>query len=235
MKKIIIFLFIFISVFTFLFVPTKEVFAAGSLSLSPATGGGAVDSSFVVVVKLDTGGAATTGVDMILTFSPQYLEVAGFNPGILFAGYTNPPTIDGTIGKIVYHPNVTSTVYAYTSPTGSPGTLATITFKGKAAGTAPVAFTCTPGTSDSDSNIWSSGVDIINCGSTSGGSYTITSAGGGTQATSTPIPTSGSGVSSPTPATQLLESGVTEWTFLIFALGIFFILGGAKLLLAKTS
>lgn len=236
MKKSVFLIFLFIF---FLFFPSLAK-AAASLSLSPTTGGAAIGGTFNIEIKLNTGGAATTGVDGVVTYNPQVLEVTGFEYGTLYSGGQPNPTIDSTTGKIVFHPGVTSTIYAYTT-SGTPGTLATITFKGKGAGTSQVAFTCNPGTTQGDTNVWSANQDIVSCAATTGGSYTVTSSGGstGTTPTNTPTPTITSGSSSntsytstPTPS-QLPESGVMEWTVVIFALGIFFIFGGTKLLLIR--
>lgn len=243
MKKIYGFLLIF---GLYLILPAG-VQAAASLSLSPSTGGTTVGQTFTVDLKLDTAGASTTGVDVVFTFNPTILEVVAFNQGTLYGSGQRNPTLDNAGGKITYHPSVTNAIYNYTT-SGTPGTLATVTFKGKIAGSAvQAAFTCTAGTTQSDTNVWSSNQDIISCAATTGGSYTIT-AGSGTTGTptNTPTPTSttgtggisGSGTgggTNPTPSVsaQLPESGVVEWTLLIFALGIFFIFGGTKLLLTK--
>jgi|GEM_PF-640790 len=211
--------------------------AGASLSLSPTTGSVAVGQNLAVELYLDTGGAAVTGVDAVINFNPSFLQVASTNPvvfGSLFYGSQPQPTIDNTAGKLVIHPGVTSTAYAYTGR----GVLATLNFTGKAAGTSPITFTCETGARAGDSNIWSEQKDIIDCTLNTGGSYAVTSGGGTTSPTATPTPGSGSGdggtsaTATPTPS-QLLESGVTEWTFLMFGLGVFFILGGARLLLVK--
>ena len=211
-------------------------YAAGaSLSLSPTTGSVAVGQNIAVELYLDTGGAAVTGVDAVINFNPQFLQTATTNPvipGALFYGTQPPPTIDNTTGKLVIHPGVTSTAYAYTGR----GVLATLNFTGKAAGTSPITFTCETGARAGDSNVWSEQKDIIDCTLNTGGSYSVTSGGDGSSPTATPTPGSGGSgtgaTATPTPS-ELLESGVTEWTFLMFGLGVFFILGGARLLLAK--
>ncbi len=225
-----LFLFSFISIFFFL---GKVSFtqAAASLSLSPTSGSIAAGGTLSIGVMLDTGGAATTGVDAVITFNPQVLQVATTNPvvpGSLFRDQP-APTIDNTTGKLILHYGVTSTAYAYTSQPGTPGLLATINFTGRTAGTSAVTFTCSPSTTQGDTNVWSSGSDIVNCSANTGGSYTVTT---GQEAEPTTTPATEEETTTPTPS-ELLESGITEWTFLLFALGIFFVLGGVHFLLEK--
>lgn len=216
-------------VFALLLLLVSEIKAeaAASLSLSPTAGGTSVGQTFTVEIKLNTKGASTSGTDAVITFNPAVLEVTAFNQGTLYSSGQPNPTIDNITGKITYHPSVTNTAYNYTTA-GLPGTLATITFKGKSPGNAQVVFTCTAG-STQESNVWSTNQDIISCTENIGGSYTITAASGSNPNTITPTTPPVTNF----PPDQLPESGVMEWTLLIFAVGIFFIFGGTKLLLAK--
>lgn len=148
-------------------------------TLTPSTDSKPVDQEFTVNLGIDTQNNAVMSADVKLTFNSAVLDIVKVDNGDFFpevANYIGSGTL--TIGGYFQQQFATKT---------GQGNLATITLKGKSAGTASLTFVCSQDTTDS--NIYNaSGTDIINCSGTTNGSYTVTS-GGGTQPTSTPVPT----------------------------------------------
>ena len=152
----------------FLLAPFSSLLAQTAsphLSLNPTVR--EVDAGFIfnVTVSVNTGGQSTNGVDAIVQYTSTLLEVVNVTEGTFFPTIT---TITTTAGKIE--------IYGV-ADTGSPktgtGTLATITFRGRAPGTASVGFLCQPGGTN-DSNINSTNnTDIIVCPSNINASYVI--------------------------------------------------------------
>lgn len=162
--------------FFFFFVLPKSTWAA-SLSLSPATATQAVGGAFSVDIVLDTGGEAVGGATAILTYDTAKLQVQGsaltvgpiFGAGI--APFTN--TIDATTGTIRYDSGTLGTAY-----TGR-GTLATISFRALAAGTAQVNFTFNPGATTGTSLVAAASGPTNLLTTVNNGTYTITAGGTG--------------------------------------------------------
>lgn len=172
------------------------------LSLSPTVKEVNTGVNFNVTVSIDTGGQQVSGVDAIVQYDSSLLEVVSVSEGTFFPTIT---TITTTLGKVE--------IYGV-ADTGSPktgtGTLATITFKGKAPGTAAVSFVCQT-SSTSDSNINSaSDTDIIVCASNVNASYVITGQSSPIQTTPTITAT----------AEDLPQTGFLEPTALIIGGGI---------------
>jgi len=222
MKKIFFILFLVISPLFLI----SEAHAAASLSLSPTSQSVARDQTFNVNLTLNTGGASTTGCDVILTFNPQILKVesVSFGANPLFST-TNRQTIDNTNGKLTLNSDVVSAAFAYSGT----GTLATITFKGLATGSSAVSFNCTGGTDNhADTNVWDTqSQDIVNCSANIGGTYTITS--GATEPAATPTPDSDSDQAEATPTPPPPAAGNISLTVSSFIFGIFFFLSGILL------
>ncbi|MDD3679317.1 MAG: cohesin domain-containing protein [Candidatus Shapirobacteria bacterium] len=177
--------------------------ATPHLSLSPTVKEVATGVNFNVVVSVDTGGQLSSGVDAIVQYNSSLLEVVSVSEGTFFPTIT---TLTTTLGKVEIY-GVANTG----SPKSGTGTLATITFRGKAAGTATVNFVCQQG-STTDSNINStSDSDIIICANNVNASYVVT----GTTVT-------------PTIATgqDLPQTGFLEPTALIIGGGILLMILG---------
>jgi len=168
---------------------------AQTFSLSPSTATKSAGLEFNVDLNIDTAGKAISAADAKITFDATVLQVVKVQKGTLF-------------------PEVTQNIYSGTlyvsgsfaesgeSASGS-GKLATITLKGKTAGTSPFTFVCS--TQSTDSNLFDTSAtpkDIINCTGTKSGSYTIlgTAVGvGGEAEEATPSPEPPvSGISLPT-------------------------------------
>ncbi len=201
-------LFFCLLAFLFFFLPTK-VWAAATLSFSPATKTVLVNDTFNVDVILNTGGSETDGADVIVRYDGNKLSLISAVLGDLYA---NKLTSDTSVaGKITLR--ATSSENASFNGTG---TFATLTFKAIAAGTANLYFDFTSGAT-TDSNVAYQGSDIL--GSTSNASYTIT--------------TSGNGGASPSPS--LPVSGTTTPTLLVVGSGLLMlVLAGARLFFFKS-
>jgi hypothetical protein len=222
MKKLTIL--IFLTLFGFGSVKAAE--AEANITLSPSTKTIAVNEFVDASVILDTGGAASSGSDFILVWSPasalEIQEASHVSYGSTQLFTSNTPSRDNTNGKVIS----ISTMSVATSTFSGKGTLATIKFKAKAAGTVTLTFECASG-SRSDTNVWSSGSDIINCDQTTGAKWTITPAG----TVTTPAPTSRSIGATGSAETKggLPNSGAFEVTlalglggFLLLGFGLFF-------------
>ncbi|MDD3531936.1 MAG: cohesin domain-containing protein [Candidatus Shapirobacteria bacterium] len=189
--------------------PSLAQTSSPHLSLSPTVKEVNAGVNFNVTVSVDTGGQQVNGVDAVVQYDSSLLEVVSVSEGTFFPTIT---TITTTLGKVE--------IYGV-ADTGSPktgtGTMATITFKGKASGTAAVNFICQSG-STNDSNINSaSDTDIIACASNVNASYVITGQSGTTTQT-TPTAT--------TSAEDLPQTGFLEPTALIIGGGIILMILG---------
>ena len=166
-----------------LFLSPAKVHAVGaSLLLSPATFSSAVGDTFAVDILIDTGGVATANrIKAVLTYDTSMLQVIDadattvgtqIKSGPIFSSAPNSNTVDTVSGKITYDSGVVSPAYS------GHGILATITFKGLAAGITrpPFVFASSSITSPDGSNI----LEVVN-----DGTYTLTSGTAGTSTTTT--------------------------------------------------
>lgn len=149
---------------------------SATFTLSPQTQSATVNGTFNVNIVLNTGGQQIYGVDINrLRFNPAVLQVVDadtsatgvqINPGSLMAWVT-ANSVDNSVGTIQFSQVGDPTATRFS---GS-GTLATITFRAVAVGTANVTLDFTSG-SGLDSNVAGSGGDILL--SVGSGSYTVT-------------------------------------------------------------
>jgi len=173
-----------------LFLLVPQSVQAAALQLSPPGGTLEVGETLAVKINLSlASGESVSGVDAELTFDNDKLEVTGIEEGSLFSTYpvTTYSNGEGTIAV--------SGIAQTGSPISDSGTLATITLKGKAGGTATVTFDFTSG-STTDSNVAESGTDTDLLESVVNGSYTVSGdsgvGGGGTSTDEeTGLPTTG--------------------------------------------
>jgi len=173
------------------------------LSLTPATKSEVLGDSFEVSVNVDTGGKSIGSVDAIIEYDQTLLEVVSVSEGLFFPTVTSTTATLGTI-KIYGIANTGA-------PKTGAGILATITFKGKSAGTALVSFTCQSG-STVDSNINEGTVDVIVCSANDRGSYIISSSS--LSATKSALPETAE-----TTASALPQTGALEPTILLLGIG----------------
>lgn len=178
---------------------------AQTFSLSPSSATKPVGEEFTVDINIDTAGKAVAGADVKITFDPEILEIdqAKITEGSFFSdSASNVNAQTGTLYVAGYFRE------QFETKTGT-GKVATVTLKGKKAGSSALAFVCTAQTNDSNI-LDASANDIINCSGISNGNYTI--GGSSSGPTSTPAST-GTATATPTPPV----SGVGAPT--IFALG----------------
>lgn len=125
------------------FMEPQLVWAASTLSLSPASAIQNVGDIFSVDVILDSGGDAVSGATAILKYDTTRLQVqdddsvaAGvqIRQGAIFNQTPLTDTVDTTAGQIRYDSGSLGTSY-----TGR-GVMATVRFKAVAVGVAPVTF-----------------------------------------------------------------------------------------------
>jgi PGF-pre-PGF domain-containing protein len=153
---------------------------AATLTLSPATSSVYVGDIFTVDIMLNTQGQQIDGVDIrYLNFDPALLQVEDSNTGTTgvqiasgtLMSVTSINTVDNAAGRVSF----SQIVSGGTNYNGQ-GILARITFRAIAAGTAPVTFSFTSG-STTDANVAAGGVDVLSV--VNAGSYTVSSPGGG--------------------------------------------------------
>lgn len=164
-----------------LLVPTFTF--ASTLSVSPSTQNVSVGSTFTVNVNLDTQNTSIDGVDLrYLNYNPSLLQVEDANvstsgiqiaPGNLMA-MTLVNKVDQSLGRITF-----SQVTGGNTKYRGSGTLATITFRALAAGTANLTFNYTANNT-TDTNVAANGSDSLTA--VVNGSYTI---GGGSSSSNT--------------------------------------------------
>ena len=136
---------------------------AATLSVSPTSQNINNGQNFTVSIMLNTSGQSIAGSDVFLNFNPSILQVvdADSNTGgvQVSAGSLMQNTlvnsVDNGLGKI----SLSQVASAGSTFTGS-GVLATVNFRAVAAGTSPVTFDFTLG-STVDSNIAIDGEDIL--------------------------------------------------------------------------
>ena len=209
MKRFFFSLTIVLSIF-FLWFPyiVQAQITSPHFSLSPTVKETETDSNFDVTVSVDTAENSVNGADAIIEYDQNLLEVITVTEETFFPTTTSVTT---TAGKVEIYGIADSNM-----PKSGIGTLATITFRGKSAGTAVVNFTCQSGiTNDSNIND-TNNTDIISCSSNVGGSYVIS--GSDVSASTTITPTASAVNTDDIPQTAFFEP-----TFLM--------LGGGTLLL----
>jgi hypothetical protein len=120
----------FLSVVLFV-VPA--IASAADLNLSPTSGSKAVGAEFDVKVLLDPGGEKVNASDGEITFDAALLSVSKISKdGSAFSLWTADPTFSNSAGTVDYSGG-TPTAFS------NSGTVITITFKGKAKGSAKVS------------------------------------------------------------------------------------------------
>jgi len=133
-KTLILGLSIFVFFFAWFYVEEAQG-ASVSLFLSPPSGTYAVESTFSIKVKVDSGGTAVNAAEGTVIFNPAELQVISLSKsGSVFNLWTTEPTFSNSIGNIVFGGGTSS------SFTGTSGTIITITFKAKASASAQVSF-----------------------------------------------------------------------------------------------
>ena len=164
-----------------LFVGVEKIQAA-KLIIDPPTGTYAVGQQFQSKITLNTEGAATAGVDVLLKYNPAKLKITNVQNGTLFSQYIGQK-IDNNKGSFGL-----SGIVALDDTVGyaGNGTFATVVFEGVAVGAASVDFDFSPGVR-SDSNVAAMSSVDDSLSSTTGANYTIIAA----ESTPAALPKSG--------------------------------------------
>ena len=180
------------------------------LSFEPSTG--SYSAAFDIAVKIDTGGQATGGTDILIEYPTSLLNVDGVVSGGTFPFFYHLLQEDGRLRLTAGFP----TDRAGESFTGVDALVATITFSPLGDGSAQVNFVCTPGyTTETNILEKTTAADIIDCASNVNGTYGLGGAAPESTPTPTPTPTNvpGSGTSpTPTPTTSSSGSSPTPTT-----------------------
>jgi hypothetical protein len=124
-------LFVFVAFSVLTLVP--NVLYAASLTFSPSTASKSVGEEFTVKVSVDPDGKSINAADGTITFDPAVLSVNSVSrDGSAFSLWTADPSYSNSAGTVTFSGG---------SPTAlsSTGTLLTIKFKGKSAGTGVVS------------------------------------------------------------------------------------------------
>jgi len=109
---------------------------SASLYLAPSTGNYTVGNTFLVQVKLNSGGVAINATDGTLVFDPDKLEVTKLTKtGSIFTLWVQEPTFSNSVGTINFAGGVPSPGY-----TGASGLVINITFKAKTSNDTSVTF-----------------------------------------------------------------------------------------------
>jgi hypothetical protein len=107
---------------------------AATLSVSPSTGVYTAGSSFTVKVTVNTAGVPVNAADGTISFNPSELTVQSVSKGSIFNLWTAEPTFSNTAGTISFSGGNP------TGYTGSNGSVLSVTFRSKAAGSPKVSF-----------------------------------------------------------------------------------------------
>ncbi len=169
------------TVFSFVLMPVHLVSAQGSATLgwSSSSLSVNVNGTSTVVLSVNTAGAETTGTDVLLNYNPATIEIVSVNFNSLYANqFSNNDTANGVLTLNATYSDIIS-FYKGT------GNLATLTIRGKQAGSTQLSFQCTNGQTN-DTNILQrlTATDLVNCGSLASLPITVSQ-----QSQETPTPT----------------------------------------------
>jgi len=193
---------------------------AAFFSLDPKSQNVSQNDTFDVKLNINTENEQTTAADVVLIFDQEVLEATEIAAGDFY-----PQNFKNISAGKIY---IGGSVEKATQTKAGTDLLATITFKGKSAGSSVLRFDCTPGKT-SDSNIIKGEelTDILDCAKLENGTYTV--GGGNNNPTSTPKPTfqpTCTVTPSPKPPTatptgELPEAGTIAPSILLLGIGAF--------------
>jgi hypothetical protein len=124
------------SVFIFFALTNKSYAQKASLYLAPSTGTYTVGNTFLVQVKVNSGGVAINAADGTLVFDPDKLEVVKISKeDSIFNLWVQEPTFSNSLGTINFAGGKPSPGFI-----GAAGTIINITFRAKTSGTANLTF-----------------------------------------------------------------------------------------------
>lgn len=217
--------------FSFAFLFFGLIFAKSAsaqvLILSPSAASKNVGENLSIDINIDTEGKAIAGADIKFTYDPTILQIVSVsNPktatGEVFDEGASNFSTSGTVYIVRAFSQALKTFGGDKSDaTLDKGKVATITFKGKKAGTGTLAFVCSADTNDTNLIDVNSN-DLAKCSRISNGTYTILEASGednGDDGDETASPTATPTPRSRTPTTTPPVSGVALPTIMSFGLG----------------
>jgi len=151
-----------VSVLAWFFL-SYTVASAATLGVSPSTGVYTAGGTFTARVSVNTAGSAINAADGTISFNPSELSVVRIQKGSVFNLWTAEPSFSNSAGTISFSGGNP------TGYTGSNGTILSITFRAKNAGTSKVNFS-------SGSVLAADGRGTNVLTSMGGGTYTIAAA-----------------------------------------------------------
>lgn len=126
----------FILIFAFCILPSKARAQKASLYFVPSSGTYTVGSTFLIQVKVNSGGVAINAADGTIIFDPDKLEVTRLSKeGSIFSLWVQEPTFSNSLGTINFAGGKPSPGFI-----GAAGTIFNIYFRAKTAGTANLNF-----------------------------------------------------------------------------------------------
>lgn len=230
MNKIAKIIILILLIFPLSLLRPAKALAAATFSLSPATKTMGVGDTFDVSIIVDTGGQNTNGGKATLSFDPVKFSVVDSNslvsgiqvtPGTAFTTTPTTNTADNVVGKVTMDYGINANTF-----TGS-GVFGKFTLKALAtASSTPVTFiNCSDGSLSCSLYVGTNNV----LGTTTGGSYTITS-GASSLITATPTPS----VTQQEETSDLPVTGAFENTIMLLVFG-FLMTFGAYYFFRKSS
>ncbi len=183
-----------VSIFTFIFIFSAQAHAA-TLSISPSSGTIAVGKTFTARVLVGSGGQSVNAVSGTVSFSSDTLTLTGISKSGVVTLWAQNPSYSNSSGSASFQ-GVILNGYS-----GSSGTVVTLTFKAKAAGTGTISIS-----QGSSSVLLNDGQGTNVLSGTSGASFTIGQ--GNTAASATPA-VAPQTAKTTTPATETPAAAIT--------------------------
>lgn len=113
------------------------VAGAATLFFSPGSGSAGIGQTITVSVKVSAGGQAINAAEGVVTFPPSLLEFqSASRNGSVFSLWPSEPSGSNTTGQVNFSGGLPNPGYS-----GSGGTVLTLVFKARAAGTAQLRLT----------------------------------------------------------------------------------------------
>ena len=137
LKRAIIYFSFLFSILCFLsFILPDKAEAAASLYLVPSTGAYTVGNTFLIELRVNSGGEPINAADATLVFDVDNLEVRSISKdGSIFSLWVQEPVFSNSLGTMNFAGGKPSPGY-----TGATGVIFSIVFKAKTAGTANISF-----------------------------------------------------------------------------------------------
>ena len=209
---------------------SRQAMAGAHYTLTEKTGSHTIDSSFSVIIGIDSGIDKIIAGDLVMTFDSQKLQITSVekvaSPAMDFFFDSSTPKINNTEGKfeMTIAPNTTT----INDSKVAIGDLLRVNFKANALGEASLNFTCQAQVYTDTNIVDGSSVDIVDCVANDSGVYSITAADGSIP-TSTPTPISDPENPEPTlvvlvnsggTPTQLPQTGMIDSTIGLVIFGL---------------